>query len=36
MQVREEAGSGGHSPAMVLGLQHLAVGGDTHLDRRLG
>jgi hypothetical protein len=36
MQVREGAGSGRHSPAMVLGLQHLAVGGDTHLDRRLG
>jgi hypothetical protein len=36
MRVRERAGSDGHSPATVLGLQHLTVGGDTHLDRRLG
>jgi hypothetical protein len=36
MQVRKGAGRGRHSPATVLGLQHLAVGGDTHLDRRLG
>jgi hypothetical protein len=34
--LRERAGSDGHSPATVLGLQHLTVGGDTHLDRRLG
>jgi hypothetical protein len=36
IQVREKAGSDRHSPATVLGSQHLAVGGDTHLDRRLG
>jgi hypothetical protein len=36
IRVRERAGSDGHSPATVLGLQHLTVGGDTHLDRRLG
>jgi hypothetical protein len=36
MRVRERAGSDGHSPATVLGSQHLTVGGDTHLDRRLG
>jgi hypothetical protein len=36
VQARRRAGDSGYTPATVLGLQHLAIVGDTHLSRRLG